>query len=366
MWRDRFAGRAEWPGGTSYCVGQLEKGEEGQHEHIQGYLELEKDCYLSTCKSRFSRTAHWEPRKGPRDAAREYCRKPETRLDGPWEHGEWQADRKQGRRSDLEPVVERIRERDPLSEIADKYPIEFIKFHRGIRELSNFYAKKRDPEQPHISVLYFGPPGCGKTSLVSHLYPGAYWKPVQDAWFDGYCGQDVIIYDDFNRGWFSIDAWCRIVDRYECNVQVKGSFVQLANTTSIFTTNTLPSQWYNFEKYGQGRFHAISRRFTKFCAFYTWNKFEEFDTYGDFIRFVDNPGSRQREYDWGVPVAPWADPNLGRKGLDERVPEQEGQREVLQQPSWGPIEEEQEDSWLLRGARRPLRPEDEPDKQKEV
>ena len=31
--------------------------------------------------------AHFEPRRGTRDQARDYCRKAETKVDGPWEHG---------------------------------------------------------------------------------------------------------------------------------------------------------------------------------------------------------------------------------------------------------------------------------------
>lgn len=194
-----------------------------------------------------------------------------------------------------------------LDELADQFPIEFIKYHRGIEKLIALKQAHRDESVAHSAVLFYGPPGCGKTSRVSHAYPGAYWKPVRTKWFDGYSGEDVIVYDDFNRGWFSIDDFCRIVDRYKCHVEVKGGHVRLGNTVSIFTTNTLPSKWYNFEKYGLWRQQALTRRFSKYVAFYAMGEAEEFDSYKDFLAFLDNPAVREREFSFAMPIEPPAE-----------------------------------------------------------
>lgn len=319
LFRGRFEGRAEWDGNITYCVAQLEKGKESGHTHLQGYVELKKHCFLSQVKSKISPTAHWEIRRGTRDEARIYCRKDDTRIDGPWEYGEWiEGERGQGKRSDLDSVVERIRDGGTIKDVADDFPIEFIKFHRGIREYSAIYQPKRNKEEAHEAILFYGPPGCGKTSWVAQNYTEAYWKPTRTTWFDGYHGENVIIFDDFNSGWFTIDNWCRIVDRYQCQVEIKGGHVQLNNQTSVFTTNTLPSEWYNWEKYGQKRFGALIRRFTKFCAFYENGKFEEFTTYGDFRNFVNDPTTRGREWNWTVLEI---EPNGSRKR--PREPSQE-------------------------------------------
>lgn len=305
LWRQRFESGQNWPERVRYCVGQLERGDGGK-EHIQGYVELRKPCKMGPLKRELSGTAHWEYRRGTRDQARDYARKDDTRLAGPWEYGEWGAGGT-GARNDLGCVAERISGGASVEELAEEFPIEFIKFHRGIEKLVALKQPNRDPERAHTAVLYYGPPGCGKTSSVSREYPGAYWKPTRSKWFDGYNGQDIIVYDDFNRGWFSIDDFCRVVDRYQCNVEVKGGHARLANTVSVFTTNTLPSKWYNFEKYGLWRLTALTRRFASFRAFYENGKYEEFENYGDFVKFLDDPGSREKEFNFSqLPPAPAA------------------------------------------------------------
>ena len=47
-----------------FLVFQLERGEEGQHDHYQGYLELAKSQPLSWVRNQLSNTAHWEIRQG--------------------------------------------------------------------------------------------------------------------------------------------------------------------------------------------------------------------------------------------------------------------------------------------------------------
>ena len=271
-----------------YCAWQLEQGDAGTL-HLQGYIELAKPQRLSWLKSHVSGDAHFERRKGTREQARDYCRKEESRVDGPWEIGEWGRGGA-GSRSDLAEVVTAVTRGDGLAAIAEQFPIEFIKFHRGIERLINVSGKPRDPEVPHRATLLFGPPGCGKTHRISRKHPGAYWKPCRSHWFDGYIGQDVIIYDDFNRGWFSLDDFCRIVDRYPVAVEYKGGHVNLSNTHSVFTSNTLPRSWYNFEKYGQERLEAITRRFSKFTAFFGKGKSWSTSSYVEFEEFVKTRG----------------------------------------------------------------------------
>lgn len=254
---------------------------------------------ITGIKKLLSGTAHWESRRGTRDQARDYARKDDTRLDGPWEYGDWGSGGR-GTRSDLERVAEAISGRMQLEQLADEFPIEFIKYHRGIEKLIALKQPKRDDGNSHTAVLYYGPPGCGKTSLVSRQYPDAYWKPTGSKWFDDYNGQSCIVYDDFNRGWVSLDAFCRYVDRYQCNAEIKGGHCRLSNTVSVFTTNTLPSKWYNFEKYGLERLQAVVRRFSKFVAFYAVGEYEEFDSYSEFIKFIDDPGMKEKEYDFST------------------------------------------------------------------
>lgn len=70
-----------------YVVWQRERGAEGT-EHWQGYVEFDKPMRLAAVKL-WLPTAHFEPRRGTRDQARDYCMKADSRINGPWERGDW-------------------------------------------------------------------------------------------------------------------------------------------------------------------------------------------------------------------------------------------------------------------------------------
>lgn len=67
-------------GTINYCIFQKEKGTNGT-PHLQGYLEFTSKRRLGFCKGILPR-AHWEPRKGSREQARDYCSKNDTREEG--------------------------------------------------------------------------------------------------------------------------------------------------------------------------------------------------------------------------------------------------------------------------------------------
>lgn len=122
-------------GRVSYAVWQKERGENGT-EHLQGYLELVKKGRLSAVKALGGEMirAHLERRRGTQQQARDYAMKEDTRIDGPWEHGEFVA-REQGTRSDLNAAVDALRT-GGIKRVAEDHPTAFVKFHRGFRALA--------------------------------------------------------------------------------------------------------------------------------------------------------------------------------------------------------------------------------------
>jgi hypothetical protein len=81
-----------------YATWQLECGEGGTY-HFQGVAEFKKPKRLAAVK-KWLPTAHWEPRRGSADEARNYANKEDTRIAGPWSYGEPGVT--QGRRVDLD------------------------------------------------------------------------------------------------------------------------------------------------------------------------------------------------------------------------------------------------------------------------
>ena len=117
-------------GKERYVVWQLEKGEQGT-THIQGYMEMTTPTRLASMKE-WLPSAHFEPRRGTPQQARDYCMKVESRQEGPWERGVFGG--RQGKRSDLDGAVATLKE-GGLAAVAEAHPTTFVQFHKGLAAL---------------------------------------------------------------------------------------------------------------------------------------------------------------------------------------------------------------------------------------
>lgn len=135
---------------VKYASWQKEKGDVGT-EHYQGYMELSGPARISAIKNwggEWER-AHLEKRAGTPEQARNYTRKEESRVDGPWEFGSWE-DQGQGKRSDLRKVSERLEEGASIEDVAKEHPESYIKYHKGIKRLADVYERGRVNELPAV------------------------------------------------------------------------------------------------------------------------------------------------------------------------------------------------------------------------
>ena len=76
--------------GLVYAIGQIEESDEGKL-HIQVYTEWKQSVRRSEVAKRAG-NAHWEPRRGTRSEARDYCRKKDSRVEKLGELGQWRPD----------------------------------------------------------------------------------------------------------------------------------------------------------------------------------------------------------------------------------------------------------------------------------
>lgn len=113
-----------------YVVWQLETGEEGT-PHYQGYVEFSRPKRKGAVRRMLR--AHWGARKASREAARDYCRKEDTRVDGPWERGAFN-DGGQGKRNDLADAVQALKA-GGMKRVAQEHPTSYVKFARGLKAL---------------------------------------------------------------------------------------------------------------------------------------------------------------------------------------------------------------------------------------
>lgn len=199
-------------------------------------------------KSLFSSpTVHLEKRLGSRESAIAYCRKSDSRVTGPFAHGSEETRSRQGERNDLKRAFESLRAGATDLALFEELPHVAFKYQRGISAARMALARPRSQSTAPEILIYWGDSGTGKTKKAVEENPGAFilTKPNGNGcvWFDGYQGQDTIIFDEF-YGWIPYDLILRICDRYPLKLQVKGGFVECAATKFIFTSNKKWDEWY--------------------------------------------------------------------------------------------------------------------------
>jgi len=234
------------------------------------YIEVKRKCRLAAIKKLLG-NVHAELRKGTREQAREYCMKEDSRIDGPWEIGSF-GHSQQGKRTDLDEACGVIKAGGSLGDVASQMPSVFVKYSRGLRELSGMLSVARD-EKPEVMLLY-GPSGCGKSMLARNTTDSYWVDPVgASGWFDGYDNQTRAIFDDFDgaAGRYMLKDWLKITDRYRFRVPIKGGFVWWNPKEIFVTSNIHPSKWWSYIG-REAQYKAVERRFTRIIH---WRNNEE-------------------------------------------------------------------------------------------
>lgn len=232
-----------------YLIVGKEIGAEGT-PHLQGYGVL-RTRTRSLKLRKLLPGCHLEPRKGTHDQASFYCKK-----DGDFvEIGE---PPKQGKRTDLEEVAEKLKEGVSTTDICRDNTTTYIKFYRGIEQA----ALKLQTPYEHSGVRgiwVHGPPGTGKSWSVRQQFPGAFLK-AQNKWWDGYNGERYVILDDLDTPvlFHYLKIWA---DRYACTGETKGGTIHLRHHVFVITSNYHPLSLFPVERDDCPMYEAIHRRF---------------------------------------------------------------------------------------------------------
>lgn len=260
-----------------YAVFQGEIGESGTY-HIQGFIQLCRAQRLSFMR-KLVPGAHLSIARNVL-AAEAYCRKDDTRIDGPCTIGDFNIEKVgAGKRSDLLKLRDAVREGKTIRDLVedDDLAPTVLRHGRAYDRLLELYSITRD-FTTELHVLY-GPPGVGKTTHMLQLSPGAYWKQPSTGWWDGYIGQSDVVLDEF-KGWLPFHWLLRLADKPPLLVEVKGGQRNFCAKRIFIITNFLPSEWYNQQD--AGKWAALFRRVTTFTWFKSLERREEYNSYWDF------------------------------------------------------------------------------------
>lgn len=174
--------------------------------------------------------------------------KTDTRVEGPWEEGNWEAGG-QGRRSDLEDVYDMLKEERSLLEVLEEHPGTFIRYGRGIKDAKFMLNQVASREFRHVKcTVLIGKAGVGKTRLVYgaegldkvfKLDQG----PRGAIWFDGYSGEDTLLIDEF-YGWIEWSMFLNMLDGYQLRLPVKNGHAWARWTKVYITSNKDINTWF--------------------------------------------------------------------------------------------------------------------------
>lgn len=216
-----------------------EVGEQGT-PHIQGYCEVATKVALSKMKKVVGPRANLHVCKGSDLENWIYCVK-----DG--DHIELGAPMRQGQRTDIDAIRVMIEEGKTELDLAQ---YDFTAWMRNYRAFARYRQLIQEPRTWMTeAIILIGQTRCGKTRWVHEdveLRGLSFWRYSGDGWFDGYEGQEAVLFDDFygDESGLSYSMWLQIIDRYPMQVKVKGAFVNWAPKVAYFTSNITPDFWY--------------------------------------------------------------------------------------------------------------------------
>jgi len=228
----------EFPPWMTYSCWQLEVGDNGVM-HYQGYLEClgKRSMTQVHAVPGFERAA-LAVRRGTQSQAIAYATKADTRVDGPWFHGEA---KEQGKRSDLLEMKAAIDNGAPLARVWDTNFGSMVRYHKSFQTYKRIKTPKRNELTRFLVII--GPSGCGKTTLAREFFRNAYWK-ANNKWWDDYDGEADVVWDEF-QGQYPFRDLLRILDSSPLSVETKGSSTQFTAKTVCFTSNYHPRDWYD-------------------------------------------------------------------------------------------------------------------------
>jgi len=247
----------------SFIKFQIEKATDTGTIHFQGYMHFAKRVYWGVLrreliKMGLHRLSHRNRIASPQKAS-EYCEKVfdeksgvQTKLTEPvYTWGE--LDIRQGDRTDLNEIIERVKAGATNSELLDEYPTQFFRYKKHIESVRKTIQESEFEEKyRHMKIVYIsGVPRTGKTRFILEKYG---YKNVcrvsikYDKWlFENYKGQKVVLFDEFNSQ-VPITEMNEYLEGYPQDYRCRNEDRVAMNDTVIIISNLKLSQQYTKEQ----------------------------------------------------------------------------------------------------------------------
>lgn len=295
--------------GLDYWCMCDEIGGETHTYHTHVFIYRGNTIRFSKVKKLFS-TANIKPAKGTVIQNRDYIRKEgkyagtdkaETNLKDTFEESGEVPEEKQGQRNDLLALYDMIKDGMSDFEILEDNPNYMTKLDTisKVRETLRYQQFSNCTRELQVEY-WFGKAGVGKTSGVLNQYGFLNVYIVDDfkhPW-DGYRGQDVVLFDEFDASKYDIYQLLRWLDRYPVQLPCRYNNKQACYTKVFFTSNHSFEEQYAFlRRNDEETFKALVRRFHCFKVFDDFGHLKEYVDFDSYIsRWVtvkDNPFNKK-------------------------------------------------------------------------
>lgn len=236
---------------ATYACGQLEKGEETEHPHIQFFLNFKNKARISAI-TKVNKRVHCE-KVLVNNGADTYCMKEDTRVEGPIEFGIKPV--KRNSKVDWKGVWDNACKGN-LDKIPDS--IRVIHYNK-LKAIAKDHMDFKDSD--HLRGIWiWGKAGSGKSRWVREHCKPLYPK-LCNKWWDGYQGEKYVVMDDIMPQHSVLAQQLKIwSDRYDCILETKGGAVHAQYDYFIVTSQYSMEEIFQDEK----DLEALKRRFQIF------------------------------------------------------------------------------------------------------
>jgi hypothetical protein len=220
------------------CFG-LEKGENKETPHIQGYIELDDNQALTFTQNYFNLYKndklikfHLQATRGSSQQNQEY-----TSKEGQWWEFGVPKKNTQGKRNDMEKLRNRIFE-NPKSynEMLEHENLNFQQI-KYMQQLLPVAYKHRNPEKPPIVFWIYGSSGSGKTKLAFDSFRESICKVSNFNWLGtGYTQQGCFLLDDLRTYSIEFNELLTLIDVYPTDIYFKGGSMPFKSPYIVITT----------------------------------------------------------------------------------------------------------------------------------
>ena len=130
----------------------------------------------------------------------------------------------QGNRTDIDKLVDQIKEGRGAEDIALEEPAKYHQYGRTLHKVEDIVMRRKSRQWMTKGVWYTGPTGSGKSHKAFEGYSPAthYVKPMEDEWWDGYCGQEIVILNEFRGNHMRFSQLLELVDKWPTWVKRRG------------------------------------------------------------------------------------------------------------------------------------------------